>query len=302
VWSFDLKLLSPFGTGREIAVRSERREKGRRQLDVSYRQPVYLAGPGDLALSLATRDYRDDFYEFGAGVRFSTHLSGRMTTGLRLGWKRVTPADDQRVYSAYSVEYSIERNSLDHPLNPANGLLLQMSLAYTHRRQASSVSSAPDTVMSAGGERFNETRSNLTAELYRNLVGRLVGHLSLGYIGLESDDNLPPVSELALIGGPGTLRGYRNEQFAAQRALLGTVEPRLRFRPGYLFVFYDAAYLNRRLSSDGDDTVTEELYRDAAGIGLALLDQYRSVKLSLGWNTDAAFDQPRLSIELRSDL
>ena len=96
--------------------------------------------------------------------------------------------------------------------------------------------------------------------------------------------------------------GYRNDQFAVQRAAWFTLEPRWRFGSGAGFVFYDGAYLNRRVAEADNGIATEELYRDAFGVGLIVLDARRSVELSLGWNRDAAFDQPRLSVRLSSDL
>ena len=121
------------------------------------------------------------------------------------------------------------------------------------------------------------------------------------YRGLETGETEPPLSELYLIGGPGTLRGFRNDRFVAQRTAFASVEPRLRFRTAYLFLFYDGAYLNRRTVADSG-TVTNEDYRYGYGLGLAVADANRSVKLSLGWNEETGFDQPRLSIELQSDL
>jgi hemolysin activation/secretion protein len=149
---------------------------------------------------------------------------------------------------------------------------------------------------------FNETRTNVSLRFYYPLLKSLVGHLGLGYSGMETSEIFPPESELIFIGGPGTLRGYRNEQFLAQRTATGTMEPRLRFDQGYLFFFYDAAYINRPIPDTDGNARTDEFYRDGYGFGVALLNSEKSLKMSLGWNRDLTFDQPRISIQFAADI
>ncbi|MCP4683908.1 MAG: BamA/TamA family outer membrane protein, partial [bacterium] len=295
VWNLDLKLRNLFGGGKQVAVKSDRRNEGRNSLHIAYGQPFFLMGTGWLDLEVATRDYRDDFYEFGLQGRFTARLARKGSTGLGLAWRRVEPAGDSPSFSAYTVEYSIGRMFFDEPLNPSKGFQVSAAIAYTYRRYTSI-----DSVTAR--EVFNETRSRLSLQAVQPMYRGLVGYLGAQYMGLETGEELPPLSELALIGGPGSLRGFRNEQFAAQRAGLATLEPRLRFSQGYAFLFYDAAYINRRLSNGEGKAHTEELYRDGFGLGLSLFDKVRSIKLSLGWNRDAGFDQPQLSIEMAADL
>ena len=129
-----------------------------------------------------------------------------------------------------------------------------------------------------------------------------MGHAAFGYVGLETNESLPPPAELYYIGGPGTIRGYRNEQFAAIRSAYATLEPRLRFDSGYLFVFYEGAYINNRVAAGDGGTRADEFYRSSYGVGGAVIDGSRSVRISLGWNPEASFDQPRLSLEFSSEI
>lgn len=295
VWNLDLTLRNLFGGGKQVNLTSDRRLKGRNNLNIAYGQPLFWLGVGWLDIEVATRDYRDDFYEFGLQAKYTTRLSRRGTTGLALAWRRVEPADDSPSYSAYTVAYSIGRSSTNSKLNPTSGMDISAAVAYTYRRYSSE-----DTLLRRDG--FNETHSQLSIQAYQRIIGSFIGHLGVKYFGLETAETQPPLSELTLIGGPGTLRGYRNEQFAAQRAALGTIEPRLRFRQGYGFLFYDAAYINRRLAGGDGGVRTDELFEDSFGFGLMLHDSIRSIKMSLGWNRDAGFDQPRLSVEMSADL
>ncbi|MDH3937873.1 MAG: outer membrane protein assembly factor, partial [candidate division Zixibacteria bacterium] len=145
-------------------------------------------------------------------------------------------------------------------------------------------------------------RAAVAMQLAPALWGRLVTKLGVRYLGYLTDEPLPPTSELFLIGGPRSLRGFRNENFPAVHAVIGTVEPRFRFESGYLYLFHDGAYLNNRVRRFDGSVYTEERYRHGYGVGLAVIGPGSRLRLSLGWNPESAIDQPRLSIEFSADI
>jgi outer membrane protein assembly factor BamA len=297
VWHLNLHFNNLFGGGRQASIFSERLENNRNVLRLGYGQPLFVAGVGYLSLDVSTRDYREQFYEFSLEGTYLTQLRSNLSAGLSLGWKSVEPTGSQPSYSRFTSHFSIEQEILDNRMNPANGLDLHWTIAYSYRRyREDSLTVRPER------NSFNETRVSVSVKWYKQVSGRLIGHLGLNYIGLETNESLPPVSELILIGGPGTIRGFRNEQFAVLRTAFGSIEPRLRFSDGYLFTFYDAAYLNNRIIQPDETVKTDELYRYGYGFGIALHDSRRAIILSLGWNPELQFDQPWLSVEFSSDI
>ena len=97
-------------------------------------QPVFWLAPGVLSADVSTRDYRDDFYEFGLCAGYAARLTADFMTGLDLSWRRVEPADDDRAYSAYTATYLLSRRVLDDARNPSRGVELSAQIGYTHRR------------------------------------------------------------------------------------------------------------------------------------------------------------------------
>ena len=175
---------------------------------------------------------------------------------------------------------------------------LSSSINLSHR----SYSSFRDDFISSGNT-FTEIRTELRAEFYKSVASPLIATVSFAYLGLETNELLPPLSELFLIGGPESIRGFRNEQFEAISAVYGTFEPRIRFNDeGYLFVFADAGYLSNRVLLPNDGIETEKLFRYSGGTGISLVSGPRSLNLSFGWIPGVRFDQPRLSVQFSSDL
>ena len=301
VWSLDLNLRNLFGSGREIGILTDRRESNRTTLQLNYRQPLFVGGRGQLSVGVATRDYRDDFYEFALNSGYQVSLSQSFSSSIDLSWRRVDPTEIGPLnpsFSVYQVGFGVSRANLDDEVNPSRGARLEANISYVYRRftgraQTDSAATSRDAL--------NETRSRIRAEWFLPVTGSVVLRLTAAYSGLESSDGNLPLSELQLLGGPPTLRGYRNEQFAGKRAAWSSVEPRVRYSSGYLFLFYDAAYINRQSTTVGDG-LRAELFRDSFGLGLLIVDENRSARLSIGWNGRDKENQPRLSIELSAGL
>ncbi len=288
LWNLSLQVPNLFGEGKHVSLRSERRQKGRNLLDLTYSQPSNWLGRSQLRAEISTRDYREQFYEFTARAGIDIELAQGSTLGLLGGWKRVEPVDSSG-YSRYEVGLGFERSVLDDPVNPSTGYVLNTSVTYAYR--------TVDEDSTRAGRGFNNTRASLSAELFRPLLSGLVLKTQLGYRGVETQDKSLPISELFWFGGPGSLRGYQQEQFAAQRGAFAAVEPRWRFTGGYLFGFWDGAFLQIPLSGE-----TADIYRQGFGGGIALVTHERAIQLSLGWNPDLSFDQPYLSVAFLSGL
>lgn len=296
LFNIDLTLRNLFGDGRTVGWLADHREANNNLMRLSYGQPLFLTGVGWLDASVQTRDYRDQFYEFGAAVGYQARSSEAITLGLNLGYKRVEPAIGPDNYRRYAVEVSLVRKGADDPFNPVSGLDLTSAISFSYRRYARDSTTVP------GPRSQNETHASFGSNLYLGLSGPTVLRLGIGYRGFETGERLPPISELLLVGGPGSLRGYRTEQFAVQRTALGTIEPRLRFVGGFLFAFCDVAYLNRPIARDDGSVRTDEQFRYGYGVGFGMRDNRRSVKLGLAWNPDVSLDQPRVTVELATDL
>jgi len=133
VWNIDLTLRNLFGEGRRVRVYSERKEKGRNILDLAYTQPVFLFRLGQVDFKVATRDYRDRFYEFSLDGAFRTALKPGLQTGLTLGWKRVEPSTLEPAYSRFITGFLLEHRALDHDFNPSNGFKIDWTIEFAHR-------------------------------------------------------------------------------------------------------------------------------------------------------------------------
>lgn len=294
VWSFDGRLRDLFGAGRTLRLLSERRDKDNRILNIEYAQPSFLFGRGQFDALLRSRDLRSQFSEFAISAGLSTYVSDQSLLGGTVGWSRVDPADSTFGYNKYSAGVRYDLNARYDSLSPVSGYRLSWSADYQLRVERNSVDSVTVRRISK-----NESRSRLTLETALPLHTPFwVATTRLDLMALFTEQSNPPLAELFLLGGPGSIRGYRTDQFGARRAAIGSTEIHLRGKQGYLFLFGDVGYLYSPLA-DGE---SDESTRFGYGAGFRLYDRDRMVEVALGWNPDLRLNRPQLILKLATGL
>lgn len=294
VWSFDGKLRDLFGAGRTIRVLSARRDKDNNILSIEYSQPSFFIGRGQFDARIRSRDLRAQFSEFSISAALSTYVSDQSSLGGTISWSRVDPADSTFGYNRYSAGTVFRSSTWSDSLNPVFGNRVQWSAEYQLRVAKSSADSVTVRRISK-----NESRSRLTLETAVPLHKPLwVATTRLDLMALFTDESEPPLAELFLVGGPGSIRGYRTDQFAALRAAIGSAELHLRGKQGYLFLFGDAGYLYSPLGEGKSDELTKFGY----GTGFRLFDRDRMIEVALGWNPDLRLNRPQLMLKLATGL
>lgn len=293
VWYLDIKGRNLFGRGQRAGLLGDSREKYKSIFRVYYGQPLFLLGPGNIQLNIQTRDYRDQFYEFALGARYELSAGIGLMLNTELGWKNVEPSSALlRSFRVYEVGVGAKAGRIDNSRSAPVSFALEWQVKYSGRRYRQKVDS-----VSLERAIYNDSRAFLKAEAAATALGVFGGYQAASVYDIESSEKPLPVSELVLFGGPGTLRGYRNDQFSAQRLILSTSEMRLFFaRSDYVYPFVDGAYYERYVLDPGEIYVKDDDIKFGYGIGIKLTSGSRDLKLEFSWAEGAKFAEPRLII------
>jgi hypothetical protein len=126
--------------------------------------------------------------------------------------------------------------------------------------------------------------------------------LELIYNGLESAEDILPLSEQYYVGGARTLRGYRENQFHGRRVALARAELRIGgSSQENLYVFVDNGYIFRETQTD-TGIVAEDLFKTGYGFGLRTRSQVGVVGLSFGLGDDVSLGQAKVHILLEQNF
>ncbi|MEE9441482.1 MAG: BamA/TamA family outer membrane protein [candidate division Zixibacteria bacterium] len=283
-----------FGGGRRIDLLLDRKDRLSSRIEFGYLQPVFT--PDLLEISGRFRQIDNgDFYHLfsieGAltiQIRKHTKLSGAIS------WTKTEAQNMLQAPSrAWTGEFSYQYSNLDDALNPSKGSSLGGSISYIRRV------SWPDTV--ATGVINNDSKVSISADNFIPLTNHIVFRLNFENRIYITSRDLIDFSEQFKLGGYGSLRGYRQEQFAGRRVALGQAE--LRYRPSTaasLYIFSDIGYIYSLKLSPGSDLINEELLKPGFGAGIFAAKSNTSVTLEAGWGENDNLGQGKLHFGLRT--
>jgi outer membrane protein assembly factor BamA len=292
-WEGRAQLNNLFGTGKALRIDSRRPQRKRSGLDVSYSQPIFYGGIGSWGMSISTRDYVDQFYEFQIRSSWDVQSGRGAILGGEVGWKSVEN-ESVASFSAWSAGARAELKSAG--IREVRGQSWRVATEFTsvYRRFRKDSSSAQIA-------NLFDTRARIRLEGFTQLAHSLGIGASAGYQGLQTRDTIVSPSELIFVGGTRSLRGYRTDQFSAVHVVSASLEPGISFSSGRTGLFIDAAWLSSRTVIDRI-AVADERIHTGYGWFVRLVGESSSLQFGLAWNPDIQFNEPRLTFDLSSRM
>ena len=153
-----------------------------------------------------------------------------------------------------------------------------------------------------GAESLNQYILEFEGDGSVGLMESLALYLGLAYRGLESGEELIPLSEQFYIGGARTLRGYRENQFHGRRVATARSELRVgSSAQENLYLFVDTGYVLQE-TRVLDGIVTQELFRTGYGFGLRTSSHIGVIGLSFGIGEEVSLGQAKVHILLEQQF
>jgi outer membrane protein assembly factor BamA len=282
------------GTGRALDLRWEGRGEGVADFAARFGEPWLLGTRLRLELMLL-QNVQDTLYtrtRWGARLRFPLGAGQGADAGYEQ--ERVV-ADVGEVEEAnlQTTRFGLERDGRDDRLAPRRGLRLRLEGAQTFKR-----------------ERLRPlARRTANAS---TLEGQGEWHLPLGLRGglsyqwtvsaRFSSQRVLPFFERFPVGGAASLRGYREEQFRADRAAVLRSEASLFAGPGgqRVFAFFDQAWMETRLAEPAGRERLERLWKPGIGVGMRLDSRAGRVGVDYGLEPGRPPLEGKLHLRLES--
>ncbi len=256
VGSIDLEFTNIGGTLRRFHVLWEKPDKGRLAWMLDYAEPRIFSKPLTATLS-AESDVCDTSY---ASRKLSLVLNWHGISGLEVGLglilgttKDRSESGAQGDFAEKGISFSLTYDSHDHPLNPHSGFLLELVQRTSELRY----------------DQEDETRQlsqlHVVGDWALPVAGGFVFFNRVLFEGAFSSDQSIPPSHVVRAGGLGSVRGYGEEVFSADKLLAITVEPRLIVsQDSRIYAFIDYALL----AGSGESFDTESA---PVGYGLGVM-------------------------------
>jgi len=265
-------LKNMFGTGRKLQVEWIKSDELTQDVKLKYMEPWIFGVPIDATLNFQQLKQDSTYTKFYLGLKFSYQITKRFSISV-IGSKEAVnpignPETDETVNilnsSTLITGFGLEYDTRDFVQNPRRGFLFRNEYLF-----GSKSFSASDSLISHYGLSKNLSQQYILmdSEFYTKTFSSLILALGIHAKALISDYIDP--GDWFRFGGAQSLRGYREQQFAASQYIYSNLEYRyLLSKLAFLFVFFDSGYYYRAVNPF--NTEDKELYDVKTGYGFGI--------------------------------
>ncbi|MGB9773948.1 MAG: BamA/OMP85 family outer membrane protein [Bacteroidota bacterium] len=251
-----------FGTGRAFSAQWKKEDQLTQALRVSYREPFIFHLPVNVEVGYGLRQQDSTYVLTELQLSSDAELWDGLFVGATFAERFVTPSASIGILgygtltrsSRRSTSLFLRYDSRDNVWAPVSGFRYETEYAYGLKSHATVMQPVQEMRVDGEGYWSFLPRSVLALRLHlRDIRGSSID-----------------VSDLYRIGGSKLLRGYREGQFLASRAIIGTVEYRfLTGKSTFLFVFLDAGSL-QQLGGSSEGFALQARRAEKLGYGLGI--------------------------------
>lgn len=292
VGRLDFRSRNLFGAGRRLQALFDRKDRASSRMVFAFGQPFFVPDYLEAAVRLEQTDYDSSYQSFAAEGTLTMAAAGNTRVSAGVGWTRTEPQrSSQNRSQTLAGTVGLIRESRDHPANPSRGYLAGIDAAYLRR------SSKPDTSLTDIVN--NETTFGLRGESYVRLYRAWIARVSIQTRLRLTSRDLIDYSEMFKLGGYGSLRGYRQDEFAGRRVVLAQAE--LRWRPSpdlALYLFGDWGYVYDKKQDGSGEVSAFDLNRWGRGGGMYVGGESARITMEFGWGEGDRLGEGKLHLGL----
>jgi len=290
----DLVFDNIFGTGRRIEWSWSRKDSYSSKFFFLYREPWVFGFPPTLELKLSQLDYDSTYLQLSFSAKLLFNSTNRVSWGVEGGWEKVVPGSAGKNYLPHSRKYKMgiifSVDLLDQPHNPRKGLLYQTEIDYVQKRNFTTSSFIPEK------QKASLIKFSLDLNHFLPTLKKQTFLLGLHFKGLNTDEDVIPVSDQFRLGGINSIRGYREEEFFGTQIAWTNLEYRfLLDRNSRFFLFGDYGHFQRKVLSESEEAFKKISGRKLGyGFGLRIDSKVGLLGIDYGLGEGDSFSQGKI--------
>lgn len=282
-----IEVLNILGTGRKGNLNVDK-YTGYTRFYFSYTEPWIARRPLDVTVSMKMEIQEKQYSELITDLESRFRINRYWSLKGRAERTILNAEEDSVSALTYGLGSGVERNSFDFPLNPRTGFLFTSDLTVRRKEKNSRF--------------YREWTARNSVEGAFPVLRRLVLYAKILEHNIESQQAVLLRSERLRLGGPGSVRGYLNGQFAADRYLTGSAE--VRFLPdkkSRLYLFADGGPAWWKESRDNRN-IQETAYLFGFGAGIQMPTRIGVLKIDIASNYKTTLRDMKIHAGLKAAL
>lgn len=292
-----------FGSGRMAGLRWQKIDRNSQELEIKYTEPWLFDYPVNVSGGVFQRKQDTTYVQLKYDFSAEYMLNENVTLSWIAGYESIVPqiSDSVARFTVYNSSYltngaEAEFDSRNDPIVPETGIYMKAAFGLSGKKVT-----GPAQFISPGQQTsFLLRRTSAHLHLYKTVFRRQVAALRLKYQEV-SGDNLE-TNDFFRLGGNTDLRGYRENQFFAQRILMANIE--YRFLAGgrtFLYPFFDIAYYKREQNVVSRITA-DEAVKSGYGAGVYLETGAGMLRVEYGLAKGDSFSEGKIHFGIVSEF
>lgn len=262
----NLSFRNLFGTGRAALIRWQKENRKTQEFELQYKEPWLFSLPINFSGNIFQRVQDTTYTQNNYGINLEYLVSDELSASIIFNNQSTIPFERFNkvftVYNSFSTTIGIifKIDSRDNYYSPRRGILLSNSYKYSMKK----INGPKDYITQQMKTNHELKRLEIDFEFYKEIFLEQI--VALKTYVRELTGTEIEISDMYLLGGTKTLRGYREKQFAGNRVIWSNIEYRyLLTDKSYAFIFLDSGYF----TTSGNSNMTKsEDFKIGYGFGM----------------------------------
>ncbi|MEG8947789.1 BamA/OMP85 family outer membrane protein [Rosettibacter firmus] len=262
----NLSFRNLFGTGRAALIRWQKENRKTQEFELQYKEPWLFSLPINLSGNIFQRVQDTTYTQNNYGINLEYLVSDELSASIIFNNQSTIPFERFNkvftVYNSFSTTIGIifKIDSRDNYYSPRRGILLSNSYKYSMKK----INGPKDYITQQMKTNHELKRLEIDFEFYKEIFLEQI--VALKTYVRELTGTEIEISDMYLLGGTKTLRGYREKQFSGNRVIWSNIEYRyLLTDKSYAFIFLDSGYF----TTSGNSNMTKsEDFKIGYGFGM----------------------------------
>ncbi len=235
-----------FGTGRNALIRWQRENRNTQELELKYSEPWIFNYPFNLSGSMFQRIQDSTYIQRNYEGTLEYLAASEISASILFNSQLTIPIERKdkvfTVFNSSSITTGInfKIDTRDDYYSTTKGILFSNAYKYSIKK----INGPKEFFTDETKTELNLQRLEIDFEFFKELFSNQVAALKVHARQLKG--SYIEISDLYLLGGANSLRGYREKQFSGTRILWSNIEYRLLLsNKTYTFLFFDTGYISR---------------------------------------------------------
>lgn len=298
----NVTLRNILGTGRAAAIRWQQLDRNSQDLELRYLEPWLLGFPFNINLGLLQHKQDTTYIQRRYEASLEYLATEDISASLVLSSEDIIPSETGFPFltvfnsSTLSTGANLKIDTRDDFYAPTSGIFFLNSYLFSRKKI-----NGPERFLAGNAPAgINQQRFAVDFSIFYEIFQRQVAALSLH--GRELRSSTYEVSDLYRFGGTNTLRGYRENQFLANRLLWSNLEYRLLLsRRTYGFLFLDSGYYLRSEEPERN-LPRSSAVKTGYGLGINLETGFGVLSVSYALASGDTFSQGKIHLGLVNEF